>query len=228
MARGLVSGLSPRIFWDKNEPTVPKRRSHGSMESPDEVLMESVKQGDEDAFRILVERHENRIFSFFYRRMDDAGLAEDLMLEVWHKIYQARHSYRPQARFTTFLYRVVKNHWIDHIRVHANRPRRLVSLDQAPRESSGDDGVRLGEMLRSTGESPEAGPMGQELAEKIREGMQRLSAGESSVFRLAVYDEIKYAEISAILGIPVGTVKSRMHTSMRKLRAWLEKEGLSP
>jgi len=198
------------------------------MDPPDEALMDNVKKGDEEAFRTLVERHENRVFSFFFRRLDDAGLAEDLTLEVWHKIYQARSGYRPQAKFTTFLYRVVKNHWIDHIRVHANKPVKALSLDLTPGGGENDEGSRLGELIRGTSEAPDARQLQRELAQKIREGLKRLNAGELSVFELAVYDEIRYAEISRILEIPVGTVKSRMHTSMRKLRDWLEKEGLSP
>jgi len=198
------------------------------MDPPDEALMDNVKKGDEEAFRALVERHESRVFSFFYRRLEDSGLAEDLTLEVWLKIYQARSGYRPQAKFTTFLYRVVKNHWIDHIRVHANKPARALSLDLAPGGGERDDGSRLGDLIRASGEAPDARQLQRELAAKIREGLKRLNAGELSVFELAVYDEIKYAEISRILDIPVGTVKSRMHTSMRKLREWLEKEGLSP
>ncbi|MBN2490816.1 MAG: sigma-70 family RNA polymerase sigma factor [Planctomycetes bacterium] len=190
--------------------------------------MERLKQGEEEAFRCLMERHEARVFAFFYRRSEDAGLAEDLTLEVWHKIYQARQTYRPQARFTTFLYRVVKNHWIDHIRVHANRPRKTLSLEHAVGSAAADEGTSLGELLQAGGAAPEARQVGRELAAKIREALECLNAGEQRVFEMAVYDELKYADIGAILEIPVGTVKSRMHTSMRKLRAWLEKEGLRP
>jgi RNA polymerase sigma-70 factor (ECF subfamily) len=198
------------------------------MDSPDELLMECVKQGDEEAFRLLMERHEARVFAFFFRRSEDAGLSEDLTLEVWHKIYQARQNYRPQAKFTTYLYRVVKNHWIDHIRVHANRPRRTLSLDQAPGGTGSDEGTRLGDLLQAAAEAPETRQVSLELAAKIREGLERLNAGEMTVFQLAVYDELKYADIGEILGIPVGTVKSRMHTAMHKLRSWLDREGYTP
>lgn len=199
------------------------------MDSPDEVLMGRTQDGDEDAFRVLLERHESRVLAFFSRRSGDGALAEDLALEIWHKIYQARATYRPEAKFTTFLYRVAKNHWIDHIRVHANRPRKTLSLDQSAGGDSGaEDGARLGDFIGSSDAPPDAAEVNRELAAKIREGLGRLNEGEMSVFQLAVYDEMKYADIGEILDIPVGTVKSRMHTSMRKLRDWLEKEGLTP
>lgn len=190
--------------------------------------MDRVKNGDHEAFRTLVERHENRVYSFFYRRMEDVGLAEDLTLEVWNKIYLARQGYLPQARFTTYLYRVARNHWIDHIRVHANRSKQVLSLDHPAGGTSDEGGGRVGDFLKAPENAPEARQVNQELADKIREGLKRLNDGEMNVFQLAVYEGLKYADISEILDIPVGTVKSRMHTSMRKLRTWLDKEGVRP
>ena len=164
------------------------------MDSPDEVLMNRTKDGDEDSFRVLVERHESRVLAFFYRRSGDSTLAEDLALEIWHKIYQARASYRPEAKFTTFLYRVAKNHWIDHIRVHANKPRKTLSLDQtAGGDAGAEDGARLADFIRSDDAAPDAAEVNRELAAKIREGLTRLNEGEMNVFQLAVYDEMKYA-----------------------------------
>jgi RNA polymerase sigma-70 factor (ECF subfamily) len=168
------------------------------------------------------------VYSFFYRRLEDVGLAEDLTLEVWNKIYQARQAYLPQARFTTYLYRVARNHWIDHIRVHSGKSKQVLSLDQPVGGAADEGGARVGDFLKAPDSAPEARQVNQELADKIRDGLKRLNDGEMNVFQLAVYEALKYADIAEILDIPVGTVKSRMHTSLRKLRIWLDKEGVRP
>lgn len=196
------------------------------MKPADEVLMERVREGDRAAFENLIDRHERRVFTFFYRRVHDNGHAEDMTLDVWMKIYQARENYRPDAKFTTYLYRVARNHWIDYMRVHHSGTRpAMVSIEES---GDDDDGPSLLDALRSTGESPERRQQRAELAAKIREGVDQLSDGEADVFRLAVFDEVRYADIGRILDIPVGTVKSRMHTSMHKLRRWLQREGITP
>jgi RNA polymerase sigma-70 factor (ECF subfamily) len=198
-------------------------RSTEPMQPADEVLMERVRDGDRTAFEDLIDRHEQRVFTFFFRRIHDAGDAEDLTLEVWVKLYQARASYRPDAKFTTYLYRIARNHWIDHMRVRGARRRQTVSLDR-----DDEDRPSLVDALESNEALPETRQYGAELLGKIREGVSHLSVGEVEVFNLAIFDEVPYGDISRILGIPVGTVKSRMHTSMHKLRRWLEREGIRP
>lgn len=192
----------------------------------DEELMGRVQGGDTLAFESLVTRHEKRVIRFFVGRSRDRTLAEDLALEVWMKIYQARANYRPDAKFTTYMYRIMRNHWIDFMRVRANRPGRDVSLDQM----RGDEHeAGLIESLATDTLSPEAERVNRELGDQIHDGVGAcLSKGEADVFRLAIYDELKYAEVSSILDIPVGTVKSRMFTAMNKLKDWLEKRGLTP
>ena len=87
------------------------------MREPDDVeLMLAFKQGDYNAFALLVERHQLGLIQFFYAQGGDRALAEDCTQEVWRKIFRAREDYTHRAQFKTYLLRVARNLWIDVFR----------------------------------------------------------------------------------------------------------------
>lgn len=187
----------------------------------DAELMLAFKRGDYNAFSILVERYQRPLIRFFFAQSLDRALAEDCAQEVWRKIFRARSDYSPRALFKTYLFRVARNHWIDVYRSNA-KTAGTVSLD-----ASGDE--RTGRALTGAVAGDAPTPMielsRRELRERLETAMSQLTDAHREVFVLAELQGLRYAEIGEILGIPIGTVKSRMFNAVRRLRELLGRDG---
>jgi RNA polymerase sigma-70 factor (ECF subfamily) len=179
------------------------------------------RDGDAQAFRQLVDAYRDRMLQFFFRLCWDRDRAEDLAQDLFLKLVLASKRYRPEGRMATYVYRVATNLWIDHYRQQKPRPR-LLSYDQVL--LPGDDAPTTVEPA-----GPATSPI-QELADgeekaALRRALERLTEPHRIVFELAVYQERPYGEISDLLQIPVGTVKSRMHNAIAALKQLLGAEG---
>ena len=192
------------------------------MADRDTELMLRVAGGDEGAFEPLVLRVLPRLLGFFRRLGADAASAEDCAQDVLLKVYRARASYSARARFTTYLFHIARNHWIDVYR-HRKIGPRTVSTESLGRD---DDG-RPPELEGPTSEPGEA--LGrEELVAALERAVESLTDEHREVFVLARVENLRYQEIGEILDIPVGTVKSRMHAAWRQIRAALAEEGIEP
>lgn len=180
----------------------------------DRGLMLQARGGSRAAFSELVDRYEARLISYFFRQCGDRELSEDCAQEVFVRLYRARERYGPQARFATFLFTIARNYWIDVARARRVRPQ----------ESSLSASTEDGETREWAAMVPaqEPGPLAHveqvEDVERLRKALDRLAPGQRDVVLLGVIEGLPYAEVSAILGIPVGTVKSRVHAAVRALR----------
>ncbi|MAG56898.1 MAG: RNA polymerase subunit sigma [Planctomycetes bacterium] len=185
------------------------------MEDPDVALMLAFQQGDYDAFGQLVEQHMDSVVNYFFFQCRDRDLAEDCTQEVWAKLFRSRQDYQPRARFSTYLFRVARNHWIDRFRSLSRRP------GEARLEGDGDgaedDGAGLIDRLPVQTDDPEAGIRAEEAAELLARALRRLPGEMREVYLLGEVEALPYAEVSTILAIPIGTVKSRMFNAVRKL-----------
>lgn len=186
----------------------------------DAELMRRFGEGDDEAFRRLVERHEKPLLGFFWRRCLDRALSEDCVQEVFLRLVRHRGSWRPEAKFTTYLYRIAENHWIDRY-----RSRRSAPAEASIERLAQDEELDLLDAFSSRAPAPgeRAGQL--ELGAKIRRAVARLTPEQRAVFALAETSGMRYEEIGRILGIPVGTVKSRMHAAATRLRELLAEEG---
>jgi RNA polymerase sigma-70 factor (ECF subfamily) len=182
----------------------------------DRDLLADYQAGDRDAFRALVDQYRDRMLQFFFRLCWDRDRAEDLTQELFIKLITGSKRYRPEGRMTTFVYRVATNLWIDHYRAQRPRPK-LVSFDQVLHP----EGQRAPMQFAGDGPSPEEQLADGEERAALRAGLERLTEPHRIVFELAVYQERPYSEVSELLGIPVGTVKSRMHNAVRALKELL-------
>jgi RNA polymerase sigma-70 factor (ECF subfamily) len=170
------------------------------------------RDGDVTAFRRLVDIYQDRLLQFFYRCCWDRDRAEDLTQDLFLKLMQGSRRYRPEGRLSTFVYRVATNLWIDHYRAQRPHPR-LYSLDQ----------VVLGDTVDVQGPSPDPSATAEQTEDRtrLRRALESLTEPHRLVFELAVYQERPYAEVGELLGIPVGTVKSRMHNAITALKQLL-------
>ena len=183
-----------------------------------------VAAGDPHAFEPLVARVLPRLLGYFRRLGADSALAEDCAQEVLLKVYRVRARYRPRARFVTYLFHIARNHWIDVYR-HRKVGPTTVSADAAGPEG---EGRGLVADLPAKPSEPSEGLGRSELAVALEEAIGALGDEHREVFVLAQVESLKYEEIGRILGIPVGTVKSRMHTAVRQVREALSRRGFEP
>lgn len=181
-------------------------------------LMRRFQAGDVDAFTELYEAHLKGLLNFFFRLCWDRSLAEDFSQEVLLRIYKSGKNWEPNAKFTTYLYRVARNYWIDHCRLLSTQ-KENVSLQQ---KVGGDDSTSsLIDRLPDDIRPPEHDLDRRELYEAIMRALEQLPEEQRMVFVLSEIEELKYQEISEIMEIPLGTVKSRMHTAIAKLQELL-------
>lgn len=179
-------------------------------------LLARFRDGDESAFDAIVSTYQARVVNFFYRLCWDRDRAEDFAQMLFVKLLRGAAKYRPEGKLSTFVFRVATNLWIDHYR--STRPRgRLYSLDQAMLNGKPPQ-------LESDVEPPDTAAERREEKERLRSALEELTEPHRLVFELAVYQEMPYAQIGEVLGIPVGTVKSRMHNSVKALKEILARE----
>ncbi len=194
------------------------------MSDHDTELMRRVAAGDVHAFTELVERVLPRLLGYFRRLGADSALAEDCAQEVLFRVYRVRERYRPQARFITYLFHIARNYWIDVYRHRKAQPPTI----SADAHRGGEEGTGLAAELTRE-EAPAGADLDRDaLASALDRGVAALGEQHREVFVLSQVESLRYQEIAEILGIPVGTVKSRMHAAVRQLRDRLSREGFEP
>lgn len=187
-------------------------------------LMLRVAEGDDAAFESLVGLVLPRLLGYFRRLGADRTFAEDCAQEVFVKVYRARAKYSARARFTTYLFHVARNHWIDVYRHRKAKPPEL-SADQM---RGPEDGGSLLAALAQVADGQRAALAGGEILAAVERAIDRLPVEQREVYVLAQVEALNYQQIGEILQIPVGTVKSRMHAAVRGIRGSLSREGLEP
>ncbi len=209
------SRSGPRLPVSPDEPAVPLGGEAGERD-----LLAAFQAGDEGAFDELVAAYGERLIHFFYRLCWDRDRAEDFTQDLFMRLLRGAAKYRPEGRLSTFIYRVATNLWIDHYRSVRPQPR-LYSLDQPLL----DEGPSMAGTAPANTPGPVDLAMGSEEKVQLRNALDALNEPHRLVLELAVYQELPYAEIGTILNIPVGTVKSRMHNTVRVLRDRLASPG---
>lgn len=207
--------LAPDVMTPPAQPAAVENEAENEAEAEASDMLARFRDGDRRAFEEIVGAFHPRLLRFFYRLCWDRDRAEDLTQDLFLKLLRGAGSYAPQGRLQTFIFRVATNLWIDQYR--AQKPKgRLYSLDQAMVQGE----PVLGEVQRGSPAAPEAVDqvIRKEEKERLREALCCLTEPHRLVFELAVYQELPYAEISRVLEIPVGTVKSRMHNCVRALQ----------
>ena len=185
----------------------------------DEQLMLSVKDGNRDAFRVLTERHYTNTLNFIHRFVKNRTLAEDLCQETFLRLWRCVPSYRPIAKFRTFLYHIAKNVCLKQLAKEQRNPQ-VESLDA----SYGDDDeytYPIAVAIADTRYAPDALLIAKETCEAIQAAIGKLSKEHQVVFRLTEVQGLSYQEVAAILGCPIGTVASRKNAAIQQLRKFL-------
>ena len=186
----------------------------------DEELRAAIRRtGDRELFAQLVHRYERELFSYLRRYMGDAESAEDVFQTTFLQVYLKRDQYEEGRSFRPWLYAVATNQAIDAQR--ARRRHRMPSLDWAGRGDEGEVG-KLVDLLISSADEPGAQLDAGERKVLVREAVDQLPDVLRMAVNLVYYQDLKYREAAEILGVPVGTVKSRLHAAVLKLHELLK------
>ena len=181
----------------------------------DEELLLRFRRGETDLFGLLVRRYQRELYGYLCRYLGDATLAEDVFQNTFLQLYVKRNQYEEGRPLRSWLYTIATNQAIDALRRQGRH--QAVSLEQA-QESREGEAQNLLELLESREPSPLELVAGEERRELIRVGIEQLPDFLKQVLLLAYYQGLKYREIADILNIPVGTVKSRLHTALLRLQ----------
>ena len=179
----------------------------------DEVLVAQFQAGRPDAFDDLMKRYKGQIYAYLLRSVKNYEDAEELTIEVFFKAYRALDSWKPQARFSTWLYKIAHNLSIDFHRARARR--QTYSLD--------DEEFVLDEPTAiDLWSNPEWEAEEKDRHRVIRDAIDQLSPKQKAVFMLNRYQGLQIKEITEVLGMAEGTVKIHLHRAVRKLQNLLQ------
>ncbi len=177
-------------------------------------LMLRVQQDDEAAFESLVDLYQKPVIGAIYRYLGDAARAEDLAQEVFLRVYRSRKSYKPLAKFKTWLFRILYNLVVNE--AGARKRRRAVSLDSLRGEEEG--GITL-EDPRAT--QPAEKMERAELMKKVKEVVFRLPEKQRMALVMNKYEDMSYIQIAEAMDMSVEAVKSLLFRAREKVREGL-------
>jgi len=192
-----------------------ERTPEARLEATDEVLMRRFQDGDRTAFTQLVRRYKWGLYNFALHHIRTThSVAEDIVQETFVRVVQNATSFKHDARFSTWIYAIVRNLCIDHYRWR--RLRQHPSLDES-RKSDGD-GLTLGELTADSRGCVERHATGRELKQRILDAVDALPELQREVFLMRELSNLSFNEISDIQGVCVPTVKNRMRYALGRLR----------
>lgn len=197
----LVTGLTATEI-------APRTTAYGIDRDSDEGLVQRAKEGDFTAFERLFERHRTMVYRFAYQMVPRRDDAEDLVQEAFVRAYQNLPRYRDEAKFTTWLLRIVMNLCTDQARMSNRRQ----ALEQ--QEASG----ALGWMTQNIAEDPVDNLAADERVLALRKALNALPEHHRTMIVLRDIQEKEYSEIAEILNCTVGGAKLRVLRARRALR----------
>lgn len=181
-------------------------------EHDEELLRRCRSAGDTAAFETLVRRYERELFSYLRRYLGSAEMAEDVFQATFLQVHLKKGQFEDGRRFRPWLYTIATNQAIDAQR--RNKRHRMASLDG---RGSADDVGALVEMLAGNGATADERMEDEEAREWVRSAVAELPDTLRSTLVLVYHQGMKYREAAEVLGIPVGTVKSRLNAALLKL-----------
>lgn len=204
--------------------------STGLAELTDEQLIVSCRGASAERARALVgelaRRHFERVAGFVQALVGDAAVAQDLAQEAFVRVYAHRDAYRDIGRFSTWVFTIARNLALNEVRNRRHRP--ALALDGAPDDSGPLTSVGAKAVTPAANAPPEEAARG-DVRAAVRRAIGELEEHHRAVVVLCDIEERPYAEAAAILGVPVGTIRSRLSRAReqleRRLRGLVEEAG---
>jgi RNA polymerase sigma-70 factor, ECF subfamily len=193
---------------------VPSGRPEWAGLSDQEVVLWA-RSGQEAAYRELIRRYERPVFALLFRMVRDRELAEDLAQETFVKALNAIDSYRPEFKFSSWIFKIANNAAIDHLR---RRELDTLSLDGSPHAETPEAMQATALQIGARQESPLDTVEAKELGTAIEAAIGSLRPEYRSCILLRHVEGRAYEEIAEILNLPLGTVKTYIHRARNELR----------
>jgi RNA polymerase sigma-70 factor (ECF subfamily) len=185
-------------------------------EAGNEDLMLAYAGGEAAAFDILYGRHKGGVYRYLLRQCANGGVADELFQDIWMNVIRVRATYKPTAKFTTWLYTLAHNRLVDHWRSNGNAT--MLSIDD-------DNDTRARDTVESIpgarSDEPAVRVEQHELGAKLRAALAGLPPAQREAFMLQHEGGLSLAEIAELTGAGIETVKSRLRYAVAKLRAEL-------
>ncbi len=203
------------------QPTEEKDRMPTAelMQFSDEQLLQEYRTSEDPAvFTELVSRYQRELYNYLRRFLGDGVLAEDVFQTTFLQVHVKRELFESGRKFRPWLYTIATNQAIDAQR--RNRRHRRLSLDQAHR-SNGEDLGSLMEVVATSDSTPYEAAERSERAEWVRDAVDKLPDPLQNTVRLVYFRGMKYRDAAKVMSVPVGTVKSRLHSAIQRLgQSW--------
>ena len=185
------------------------------------VLISRARDGDQEAFRQLVERYQGAVYNLAYRMLGEHGDVDDCVQEIFMRAFRGLKEFRGDSSLKTWIYRIATNTCLNYL----DRNKRQPSVDSLDEPLGLDSQDTRGDQLASQQRSPEELLAGIELEEAIQETLNHLPPDFRTALVLRDVEGMSYEEVSQLTGVTLGTVKSRIararSMAMRKLREYL-------
>ena len=195
---------------------LPAARRELPQLSDEELIARYRDRADPDAFRELLHRYERELFNYLCRYLRDRALAEEVFQTVFLRVHQKAQLYEPGRAFRPWLYSIATHQAIDALRKAGRR--RMTSLDTVHGQNE-MDGTTLLDLLEDRTSGPLAQLEEHERSAWARQAVDELPHALRDVVLLVYFQGLKFREAAEALGIPLGTVKSRMHQALVRLNA---------
>jgi len=181
----------------------------------DQEIVTAARRGEETAYRELVRRYERPVFSLIYRMVRNRELAEDLAQETFIKVLNALDSYRPEYKFSSWVFKIANNAAIDHLR---RRELDTLSLEGSPHADTPQMVEATALQIGDRSETALEEVANRELGGEIERAIAKLRPEYRTCILLRHVEGRAYEEIAEILNLPLGTVKTYIHRARNELR----------
>lgn len=190
------------------------KRTQNHLTLADEDLISLAESGDAEAFAALYDRHGRAAYSLAYRMMGDKQAAEDLVQDVFLKVWRLTGSYRAErGSVRTWILSIVHNRGIDQIRSSASRRRTQDKIEASAAKSQPSEA--FSEAWRNT------------QRDQVRDALTSLPPEQLKILELAYFSGYTHVEISELLDLPLGTVKGRMRLGLKKIKAYFDSRNMA-
>ena len=191
------------------------RTAPSYVEQADEALMALYAHGDHQAFSVLYGRHEMAVWRYLFRAVREQATSDDLQQDIWFAVARQANTYRPTARFTTWLFTLAHNRLVDHWRTAKNH----VSLD----DDDNAEGERvLDTVVANSGYGPLRQLESREQALALMAAIEELPPVQREAFLLQAEADLSVQDIALVTGVSFETAKSRLRYARNTLRELIE------
>jgi RNA polymerase sigma-70 factor (ECF subfamily) len=177
----------------------------------DEQLLDAYRFGDRQSFAELVGRYQRELYHFLVRFLGNRASAEDVFQETFLQVHQSAEQFDPQRRFRPWLFTIAANKARDLIRSQARRPTNPLQASISPGD---DDSGEFLDLMKSVTANPSDPMEREELQQQVQRTVGGMPEHLREILLLSYFHQFPYKQISEILDIPLGTVKSRLHAAV--------------